>query len=191
MDAGLKRVGSPRSHGATESEIQRARHFVNLGCEPDLLGLSESAIRRRVVRSFGRLPSDPEERAACEEIIKLNEADMRLAVAIDQDLIEDDAKSSAQERLERRLTAAVERLSPGLREQLFNNDALAPVWLDGSVGSWVEIIRLLPDLPAPAMVVARPRERRTRRVARTSGSRGDPDPEPHDDVVRRARRRFR
>jgi len=170
------------------AERQRAYHAISIDFDVDQLALNPALVRRRIISHIGYLPSDPEQRAALEELVAQNEMDLAMAAAIQHGLpFDEDLKERRLVELEKRGAAAVDRLSPALRERWYG--LTDPVWLNGNEASWwaTQTPSLsMPAISSPTAVVARARESRPRRrrssraAARSPGRRSDDDPEPHD-----------
>lgn len=161
-----------------------------VGFDPDRMGLSPVQIRRRIreMRVFPR----PGEQQAVEELVKIFEADWRLATATEYGMIDEEAKERAHALLDSRLNAALAQLSKETRDACAG--LMIPRFLDG--GSLPHVLRPLPYVPVQVARVRVPhvgarrkpaRRRVLRALARAPGRPPRQDDEDDPDLLARYR----
>jgi hypothetical protein len=167
------------------SGVALSRRPLPAAFDPDRLDVSSALVRRRVRSILRGRPATDDEKTALEEVVRINEADLRLAVAIEDGAVDSARTESVTDELDARLEHAVSRLSPLLQEVAFN--LCVPQWVDGSscqrYSSWPKGARLRWPRARPRSTSRSTRKTHTRRArARSPGSSSDDDPE-HDRVA--------
>jgi hypothetical protein len=125
--------------------------------DPDRIDVSSKRVRRRVRRLLAGRSATPEQIAVLEDLSRVNEADLRLAVAIELGTIDDETKERVHEALDARLNELIALLPPGFLNAAW--DMLVPEWLDGSGVSKYSMI----PVRRPSQSWSRPRGARTPR----------------------------